>query len=104
VGAGDVWITPGDAVEPGETAEQAASRELREKTGIESAELGPCVWTRVHRFAWDGQRYEQRERFFVARVEAQPRNWLVVRCFMGLPGFRGANGERTKAVVTAKFQ
>jgi len=70
VGAGEVWITPRGALEPGETAEQAALRELREETGIESAELSPCVWTRVHRFEWGGKRHEQREQFFVARVEA----------------------------------
>lgn len=70
VGQGDVWITPGGALEPGETAEDAARRELREETGIDSAELSPCVWTRVHRFEWGGQRYEQQERFFVARAES----------------------------------
>jgi 8-oxo-dGTP pyrophosphatase MutT (NUDIX family) len=69
VGSGDVWITPGGALEPSETAEQAALRELREETSIESAELSPCVWTRVHRFKWGGRRYEQQERFFVARTE-----------------------------------
>ena len=50
VGEGDVWITPGGALEPGESAEQAALRELREETGVAGAELSPCVWTRVHRF------------------------------------------------------
>jgi 8-oxo-dGTP pyrophosphatase MutT (NUDIX family) len=69
VGAGDVWITPGRALEPGKTAEQAALRELREETGVENAELRPCAWTRVHRFEWGGKSYEQQERFFVARAE-----------------------------------
>src|SRR5437879_2978241 len=67
VGEGDVWITPGGALEPGETPEDAARRELREETGIESAELSPS-WTRVHRFEWGDNPYEQRERFFVART------------------------------------
>lgn len=39
-----VWLTPGGGVDRGEPYEQAAIRELREKTGIERVELGPCVW------------------------------------------------------------
>src|SRR5947209_17385598 len=72
LGEGEVWITPGGTFEPGETAEQAASRQLWEETGVENAELSPCVWTRTHQFAGGGRRYEQQERFFVARAAKSP--------------------------------
>src|SRR5581483_2820535 len=42
-----LWFTPGGGLDPGETFEQAAVRELWEETGI-VAPLGPCVWRRRH--------------------------------------------------------
>jgi ADP-ribose pyrophosphatase YjhB (NUDIX family) len=54
-----VWATVGGGLEPGETHEQAALRELAEETGLEDVELGPHVWSRTHVFElglrWDGQ-------------------------------------------------
>ena len=57
---------------PGETFEEAATRELEEETGLSGVGLGPCVWVRKHvsrkAGAIEGILYEVRERFFVARV------------------------------------
>src|SRR6476660_5259641 len=63
-----VWMTPGGGVKPDGTYEQAALREIWEETGLRSVPLGPCVWTTRFKFRYRDAIYDQRERYFVARV------------------------------------
>jgi len=60
------WLAPGGGVEPGETFEAAAQRELHEETGL-LLPVQHWVWTRRHTFTWQGRPADQYERFFVAR-------------------------------------
>ena len=41
------WFTVGGGIEPGETAREAAAREIVEETGFLNVELGPAVWQRT---------------------------------------------------------
>ena len=64
----EFWFPPGGGINPGETAEAAAVREVREETGLTDFVLGPEVGFRRHVFEWRGATYDNRERWFMARV------------------------------------
>jgi 8-oxo-dGTP pyrophosphatase MutT (NUDIX family) len=65
---GTWWFTPGGGLDPGETAEEGARRELREETGLAAGELGPVVYRRTVEFEFESVPYRQHEAFFCVRA------------------------------------
>jgi len=70
-GRAPFWCTPGGAVDPGETYEEAARRELYEETGI-IADPGPQVMRREVDFLTLEQiEVTADERYFLVRTDAR---------------------------------
>jgi 8-oxo-dGTP pyrophosphatase MutT (NUDIX family) len=66
------WFTAGGGIDPGESVEEGAVRELREETGlsVHPGTLGEPVRTEVTDFPYDGRWYRQEQQFFLVRVHS----------------------------------
>jgi len=63
------WITPGGGVDPGESHEEAAVRELHEETGQVVAEVGPVVRVDDFEVPWDAADHTHgHAEFFIVRL------------------------------------
>lgn len=81
------WALPGGRVESGETATQAAKREMLEELGIE-AEIGQLVAVVENFFAYGGQAFHEICMVFSARLSPDCR-------LLSSPGpFQGCEGNR----------
>lgn len=65
------WITPGGGIGPGESVAEAASRELREETGIKvsPAELGPVVAFSSGEWATSKAVFDAHDSYFLVRLD-----------------------------------
>ncbi|MFN9015841.1 MAG: NUDIX hydrolase [Hyphomonadaceae bacterium] len=65
------WFTPGGKIDPGETAQEAAARELQEEVGIqiEPAALGTVIGTEDVTYRFNGVSYRQTGVFFALTHE-----------------------------------
>lgn len=69
--AAGFWMLPGGGVDPGESHEVAAVRELREETGMVAPGPMPCIARRDYTYFWKGRTIRTLERIYLFRSETE---------------------------------
>jgi ADP-ribose pyrophosphatase YjhB (NUDIX family) len=83
---GTHWVTPGGGLEPGESYEQAALRELAEETGWADISLQGEIHRTQRTMKWPGRLVHQDERLYLARTD------LLARRITGVDAMHAADG------------
>jgi 8-oxo-dGTP pyrophosphatase MutT (NUDIX family) len=94
------WEIPGGGMDPDESSEDAARRELYEETGITDVEIGPCVWTQHVEFDFGGYHFDQDERIHVAWGTADAWRPAALEALEAV-AFRGIEWWTLEQVVTS---
>lgn len=67
-----IWITPGGALEEGESFEEALKREIYEELGLELTEEVPCVFYRTPLYELkNGETVQSEERFYLVYCDEE---------------------------------
>jgi 8-oxo-dGTP pyrophosphatase MutT (NUDIX family) len=82
------WVTVGGGVEPGESDEDAARREVLEEVGIEGFAFGPLIAHYRSVFTFEGIDYDQENDYYLARtdtteIDGSGRDEIEVRSTLG---------------------
>jgi 8-oxo-dGTP pyrophosphatase MutT (NUDIX family) len=101
------WGLPKGEVEPDETPEVAALREVREETGL-IAEIEDDLGTIRYRYVWEGVQVRKQVRFFLMRAtggdvdehdeEMEDVRWFPVRRAQRRAAYRGEREVLDRAV------
>jgi 8-oxo-dGTP pyrophosphatase MutT (NUDIX family) len=106
-----LWALPKGLIGPGESAEQAALREVREETGVEGRMLGKLGDVR-YVYTWEGERVFKVVSFFLLRasrgrlgdiseemrVEVAEARWLPLADAPALLAYKGEREMAEKAL------